>query len=381
MLFFGRGPLIAFLIASVGGAPVSFDTIAKQAEAARTQNRVAEAIRLYRDGTALRPSWADGWWYLGSLFYDQDRFSEATPAFRHLLANPSYRGSAHAFLGLCEYETGRYDDALRQFRAWAAAGWVGTPELRDVGYYHFALLLTREGKFIESLSLLTWIAQRQGENPEIAEAMGLASLRMRYLPETYPAELRERIWLAGEAALYAQQKPEQYERADDYAARLEARYKDQPEVHAFRATLYNFEQKPADSEREYREELKISPTHLPSLVALVSFDLDKGDVAEAGVLARQVVAAAPNSGEAHLLLGRVFFTNGDMSAAVKELEMAKQLAPENPGVRSHLAMAYGKMGRSQQAKAESAAYLTLKKKSEATIPAVIPRGDTRENTH
>jgi tetratricopeptide (TPR) repeat protein len=382
MRSFFLGLLIVFsLAASAKAVPVRFETIASQAEAARMQNRVAEAIRLYRKGTQLRPFWADGWWYLGSLFYDQDRFSEAAPVFRHLLANPLYRGSAHAFLGLCEYETGRYEDALAQFRAWAAAGWVGPSELRDVGYYHFALLLTRDGEFIESLSLLTWMAQRRGDDPEIAEAMGLASLRMRYLPENYPPEFRERIWLAGKAALYAQQNPQQYERADEYAARIETRYADQPEVHAFRATLYGFEKKPADAEREYREELKISRAHLSSLIALVGFDLDKGDVAEAGVFARQAVAAAPNSAEAHLRLGRVFFANGDLAAAVKELETAKELAPENPGVRSHLAMAYGKMGRTQNAKAESAAYLRLKKKAEATTPAIIPAGETREKAH
>lgn len=95
--------LISLSLAISAGAPSRFDLIARQAEAARTQNRVPDAIRLYREATVLRPSWADGWWYLGSLFYDQDRFAEAGTAFQHLTADPKYRGSAHAFLGLCEY--------------------------------------------------------------------------------------------------------------------------------------------------------------------------------------------------------------------------------------------------------------------------------------
>ncbi len=53
-------------------------------------------------------------------------------------------------------------------------------------------------------------------------------------------------------------------------------------MHYFRGTLYGFQGKTAEAEREYREELKISPNHVPSLVALAGLDLEKGDLAEAG---------------------------------------------------------------------------------------------------
>ena len=352
------------LAASAATVPDDFETIAKQAETARTQERVPDAIRLYREGTKLRPSWEDGWWYLGSLLYDQDRFPEATAAFQHLFVNTSHRGPAYAFLGLCNFETGKYNDALAQFRAWAGAGWAGTRELRDVAEYHFALLLTRDGRFVESLYLIAPLAQRLGENPELVEAMGLASLRMSYLPENYPPEQRERIWLAGKAALYAAQSPKDFERADEYAARLESRYGTQPEVHYFRGTLYGFEGNRTEAEREYREELKISPDHVPALVALAGSDLEKDDRAEASALAQRAVAVDSNDAEAHHLLGRIFLANADLHAAAAELEKAKQLAPGNPLIRSHLAMVYSKLGRTQEAKAESDAFLALKNKEE-----------------
>jgi tetratricopeptide (TPR) repeat protein len=355
--------------------------IAHQAEDARSQDRVADAIRLYRLATSLRPSWSDGWWYLGSLLYDQDRFPEAAQAFQHLLASTVHRGPAHAFLGLCEYETAKYDDALSQFRAWAEAGWSGTPQLRNVAVFHFALLLTREGKFVESLYLLATLATRLGDNPELYEAMGLASLRMRNLPGNYPPDQRERIWLAGKAALYAAQSPADFERADEFAARLESRYPSQPEVHSFRATLYGFEGKIVEAEREYREELKISPNHAPSLVALGNIDLAKGEVTEAGKLARQAADADPKNAEAHHFLGRVFLLNGNLHESVNELETAKQLAPDSPGVRSHLAMVYSKLGRMQEAKAESAAFLALKNKEEVMASPIEKLGGRPEKAH
>ena len=369
------------LAAPAAPVPASFETIANRADVARSQNRVQDAIRLYREGTHLRPSWTDGWWYLGGLLYDQDRFPEATIAFQHLLATTMHHGPARSFLGLCEYETGKYDDALAQFRAWADAGWQGTTQLRDVAVFHFALLLARDGKFVESLYLTATLASRLGDNPELSEAMGLASLRMRDLPENYPPDRRERIWLAGKAALYAAQSPADFERADEFAARLESRYPAQPEVHFFRATLYGFEGKKAEAEREYREELNTSPNHVPSLVALATIDLERAEVAEAGNLARQAAGADPKNAEAHHVLGRVFLANGDLRASASELETAKQLAPDSPGVRSHLAMVYTKLGRTQEAKAESAAFLALKNKEEVMASPKEKLGEMRGKTH
>lgn len=370
------------LVSATARVPGRFETIASQAETARAQDRAPDAIRLYREGTRLRPAWADGWWYLGSLLYDQDRFSEAAAAFQHLLADTSHRGPVHAFLGLCDYETGKYDDALAQFRLWARAGWAGTPDIRDVAIYHFALLLTRDGRFVDSLYLLAPLAQRLGNNPQISEAMGLASLRMKYLPEDYPPELRERIWLAGTAALYASQSPKDFERADEYGARLEARYGTQPDVHYFLGTLDGFQGKKADAEREYREELKHSPSLVPCLIALAAIDLDSGNFAEAGLLSRRAVDADPKDAESHHLLGRVLLAKGDLQASLRELEMAKQLAPGNPGVRAHLAMVYSRLGRVKEAKAESAAFLNLKNKEDVMepTPAKIGKID-RGNAH
>lgn len=382
ILIFMRSLLRGFLIflsltVSAASGSARFETIANQADAARVQDRVPDAIRLYREGTQLRPTWSDGWWYLGSLLYDQDRFSEADTAFQHLLASGPHRGPAYAFLGLCEYETGKYDEAQAQFRAWAGAGWAGTTQLRDVAAFHFALLLTREGRFVESLYLLATLAQRLGDTPELSEAMGLASLRTKVLPENYPPELRERVWLTGKSALYAALSPADFDRADEFAGRLESLYPMQPEIHYFRGTLYGFEGKKADAERAFREELKISPNHAPALAALSAIDLDKGDLDEAGVMARHAVDADSSNAEAHHLLGRVYFETGNMKASVKELETAKQLAPDSPAVRAHLAMVYTRLGRTQEAKAESSAFVVLKNKEDVMAPAKEKLGENK----
>src|SRR5689334_673873 len=59
-----------------------FDTLAAQASAAREADKVNEAIGLYRQALAIRPSWAEGWWFLGTLYYDLNDFGAAGPAFK-----------------------------------------------------------------------------------------------------------------------------------------------------------------------------------------------------------------------------------------------------------------------------------------------------------
>ena len=67
--------------------------------------------------------------------------------------------------------------------------------------------------------------------------------------------------------------------------------------------------------------------------------------------------------------------------SLSELETAKQLAPDSPGVRAHLAMVYSKLGRAQEAKAESAAFLTLKNKEDVMASPKVKLGETQEKAH
>jgi tetratricopeptide (TPR) repeat protein len=93
--------------------PADFDALAQSAASARDSGRVSEAIPLYRRALDLRPDWAEGWWYLGTLLYDANQFRDAIPAFEKVLAlAPNAPGTLN-FLGLCEFETGDYDSALQ----------------------------------------------------------------------------------------------------------------------------------------------------------------------------------------------------------------------------------------------------------------------------
>jgi tetratricopeptide (TPR) repeat protein len=338
----------------------SFVQIAQQADDERVADHVEEAIRLYGAGVRLRPGWSEGWWSLGSLLYDQDRFPEAEIAFRRFVTITPKAGPAYAFLGLCEYDTGRYDLALQHLRKWAGSGWPGTPELIDVAAFHLALLLTREGRFVEALFLFATEAGKSHRSPALAEAMGLAALRMKDLPEDYPRERREMVWLAGEGTLYASLPSHEYDRADEYARRLSLRYGQEANVHYFRGTLLGFAGKTDQAKQEFEQELRISPHHVPAMVELARIAIDAGQTAQAESLAKAALQLEPENPEAHHLLGRVLLATDRVLLGARELETAKRLAPESATIRSHLAMAYTRLGRKQEAETETAAFVALK---------------------
>jgi len=72
---------------------------------------------------------------------------------------------------------------------------------------------------------------------------------------------------------------------------------------------------------------------------LANVFLDARRPAEAVVPARRAVALRPNDAASHDLLGRALFLAGDPDAAIAELEVARQLAPDAAEIREHLAAA------------------------------------------
>jgi tetratricopeptide (TPR) repeat protein len=343
-----------------------FQKIVSKADEARTSDHPENAIALYSEGVRLNPLWNEGWWWLGSVLYDQDRFPEAEKAFAHFVSLQHSPGPAYAFLALCEYENRNYDRALQHFQAWLKNGSPGDDALLDVAGYHWALLLTRQGQFTQALYLLTAKAKKLGATPALVEAMGLSSLRMANLPEDYPSTQREAVWLAGNAALYA--ALEDSDRSDEFARRLVSHYGREANVHYFIGTLYGFRNKLPAAVEEYRKELEISPKHIPAMTELALVLIRESQPEEAVPWAKQAVALASDNARAHYAFGKSLLDTNSFEESAHELETARRLAPGSAMVRSALSSAYRNLGRIQEAKREAAAFLSLKDKEESLAP-------------
>ncbi|HEX9185965.1 MAG TPA: tetratricopeptide repeat protein, partial [Vicinamibacteria bacterium] len=179
----------------------AFERLAKAAEEERAAGRLNEAIRLYERALRARPSWTEGHWYLGTILYSQERFTEARDSFRRVVAASPEDGRGWAFKGLCEFELRGYDRALADLQRAQVLGIPGK-EVYHVAIYHYGLLLTRYEQYEESMEQLSRLAREGNESTSIAEALGLSALRMPFLPSELAPQKREMVLMAGRATVH-----------------------------------------------------------------------------------------------------------------------------------------------------------------------------------
>ena len=128
----------------------TFAPLSKRAAEARDADRLEEAVALYTRALALEPKWEEGWWSLGTLEYDQDHYAKAALAFEKVIAlNPAH-GTAHAMLGLCQFELGKDEPALKNLLAAERFGIVKDEQLRKVALYHLGVLQLGARKYRDS---------------------------------------------------------------------------------------------------------------------------------------------------------------------------------------------------------------------------------------
>lgn len=344
--------------------PDAFERVSKEAGEARQQNRVAAATGLYRQAVKLRPSWAQGWWFLGELLYDQDQYPEARDALRRLVSIDHKAGPGFALLGLCEYETKEYARALDDINEGRRLGLGEDPQARRVVLFHAMLLLTRFQRYDSALQVLEKVLRSGDATPAVIQAAGLAGLRRPLLPEDVPAADKGLIDAAGQAVCaVAGKRPAD---AQKYFAELLARYPKAPNVHY----LYGTFLLPGDEEagvREFEKELELNPKQAEVLATLALEYEKRGDSAKAIAYARRAVDAAPDFFAAHGVLGRLLANAGEVEKGIHELEIARQQAPDSPQVHFSLAAAYAMAGRKADAARERAEFVRLKQLADETM--------------
>jgi tetratricopeptide (TPR) repeat protein len=340
----------------------TFDQASKVADEARLAGRLDEAIELYVKALRIRPNWAPGWWYVGAILYEKDRYLEARDAFRNLVTLEPKKGTAWGMLGLCEFQTRDYDRAVVSLQRGRSFGLSDNKELESVVRYHTALLYVRFEQFEIAYEILSEFIRDGNESPKVIEAFGLAMLRMPFLPTEIPPDKREQILLAGKAGYHMAARRLAEGRAAFDA--LLTRYPNAPNVHyAFGVFLMNQD---ADAAlNEFRRELQISPSHYPAMVQMAFEYLKRNEYNTALPLAEKAVQLAPKMFAARNVLGRVLLELGQIERAIAELEEGVRLAPTSPEMHFALARAYTRAGRKKDADREREAFKRLQEQYDA----------------
>ena len=339
------------------GQGSAFSRLEERAKKASEENRLEEARRLYARALALRPRWAEGWWSLGTLEYDQDHYSEAAQAFEKLLRLQPSNGTAHAMLGLSQFELGKDEPALKNLLAAERFGIVKDEQLRKVALYHLGVLQLRARKYRDSHDTLEQLAKDGVRTRELIIALGQAALLIR--PQDSPpagTEGATMIERTGEAEALLATK--EFDRAKQIYALLVSQFPNYPNLHFAYGRLLLETHETDEAIQEFQRELNRDPKNVNSLleIAAVRYQVDSQDGLK---YAEEAVKLAPGLPFGHYLLGLLRLDTGNAAGAIPEFEIAQKAFPREAQVYFSLGNAYARAGRKTEAAKARAEFVRL----------------------
>jgi tetratricopeptide (TPR) repeat protein len=326
-----------------------FQGLAKRARAAHEAQRLDEARELYGKALKLRPRWSEGRFALGAVLYDLDRYEEARAEFRQVLVQEPKSGAAWAFRGMCEFQLRNHEQALSDLQKGRLLGLASNPSLKSVADYHAGILLVRFAQYEAAREILSNFALVDRDSPGVIEGLGLAALRLPYLPSEIPPDKREMVTIAGRA-IFQFTKNRYSPTARLAFDELVTRYPEEPNAHYARGAFLMTVEESEAGLAEFRRVLAMQPSHVPAMLQLAFHLMKEGRYEEALPHAEGAVQAEPDFFAAHNALGRVLLELGQTDRAIAELEKAARLAPNSVQTYFSLARAYQRAGRTEDVK-------------------------------
>ena len=326
-----------------------FDDLATRAAAARDQQNLPLAIQLYAQAEQLKPHWQEGWWYLGVLQYSSNQYAPAIDAFSRLLQLVPTAVPAMALRGLCEFETGAYDDSLHDLEEAVAHGALNEPRNEQIIRYHLALLLIHASRFQDALGQFQSFAEKHLDAPDLKIGLALAGMRVPLFPKDVQPQDRALYQEAGNAGIVFLSGDN--EQADDLFIQLFARYPSAPNVHYFYGFLL-FPHDPALAIDQFRGELTVNPANETANDMLALSLVIAGRYTEALAPAQRAYQAAPDLEIAQLALGRALVEAGDMKRGGELLNQVIEHDPKNLEAHLGLVSIYSRTGNREEAARE-----------------------------
>ncbi|GAC1439022.1 MAG: hypothetical protein NVS1B11_33590 [Terriglobales bacterium] len=342
----------------------TFNQLMARAKKASEENRLEEAARLYTRALIIQPKWAEGWWALGTLQYDQDQYAKAALDFGKLLALQPENGTAYAMLGLCEFELGREQRALQHIQKGKNIGLNKDVGLGNVVLYHEGVLLQRQGHFQAAQETLEELCLRGAQNDEVANILGMTMLRLTTKnPPPQGSVDAEVVVRIGRAECLAGQK--KYDEARPYFDEVVKENPNYPNIH-YAYGLFLLEVRDlAGGVEQLQQEVKNNPDHVFARLRIAAAEYKENSAA--GIpYAEEVVKLAPQMGFAHYLLGLLLLDTNNYERALPELETAQKAFPREAKLYFALGSAYSRAGRKQDAARARAMFERLTKEGGAS---------------
>lgn len=315
-----------------------FDTLSRQADAARVGGNSTEAIFSYERALKIRPDWPEGWWYLGTLYADTGRFSDAIAVFRELTdANPKL-GPAWASMGLAEFELKDYQNSLVHLQQAQALGFAEVPYVEKPAAYHLALLLNLNGEFEDAFGLLSSEFGKEPLAQQTRVALAMSLLRIPLLPDQLDPGKDALINDAGDTAELL--VTANFEQAFQSFRQMIQDYPNTPFLHYAYGSALDFNSRYDEAQVQLREETRFTPESALPYMRLAAIALKTHRATDALPLAQRAIELAPQSATAHKILAKALTELGKAESAAQESATAEKLEPEKPEVDSGVSAVY-----------------------------------------
>jgi len=296
-------------------------------------------------------------WQRAMADYSAGRYPETIAALKAWVEAKPTDGTAWAVMGLSEFELKDYDNALIHLQRGQQLGVGASPQAIELAKYRLAILLNRKGQFDIATELLGPMAGQPPLLSEIEFALGMALLRIPALPNEVEQARHSLVERSGEIAeLLLASK---YDQAFPKLQKLIAEYPTTSFLHYANGTALDSLSQYDDAKAQMRAEIQISPQSALPWARLASIALRQHLPEEALKAAQNAVRLAPDSADAHYVLGRACAELSDTAKAIQELEVASQLSPGSPEIHFALARAYAKGNQPDKASQERATFARL----------------------
>lgn len=366
-------------------ASAAIQSLSARATAAENAGNLDEAVRLFRKALALNPRWDEGWWSLGQIDYEGNRYRAATEEFRRVVAlDPKY-GTARAMLGLCEFELGQDKEALSDIEASKEMGMEQDPQLRRVVLYHEAILLQRASRYEQAAMALSSLCLSGVRSANLAQIFGMTMLHIN--SRTSPAEATPKGDLVQHvgrgACLSAANQYDEARREYEYVLKQDPHF---PLVHyAYGRFLLEARDRSGAIEA-FKQEIAEHPDNVLARLWIAAVEY-KVDSAAGLPYARQALALAPQSPLPHYLLGLLLLDTGDFQASIPHLEAARKAFSSDARIYWSLGVAYAHAGRLKEAAQARATFARLNQAKSADMqsgvtgmmPDALPQMPANEN--
>jgi tetratricopeptide (TPR) repeat protein len=363
-----RGSVIvgtaALVIVSAAAQSEQFVQALREGGEALRGGRLEQAASAFERCTALDPGFAEAWFNLGLVRFQQHKTGEAIPLLeKSLKLKPSLRG-ANLFLGIAQYRANDYPKATEALTRELALDAKSADALMWLGVVKTAI-----GEPSQAVTYLQKASQLRPKDIDILYHLGRAHMLLSKEVYERMFEVDQHSWRVHQVLANSFTEAD---RLDDAVKECQEAIRlkpDEPGLHQQLADIYWIQNNLPAAETEFQTELQIDSHNTGAMYSLAVISIERSKVSLAVDLLTEVLRRAPNTTEALYQLGRAqaLMSNYEGAAASFAAVVADPRKINAEMFRQsyyQLAQLYRRLHRPEDSKAALDAFVRLKQQAD-----------------